>query len=100
MFHGIGLAVVFHFYIRKVDPQQQLMALFYCITGVILAPRGRIKDYNSGMASNVWYKLHVTKQPGAVGAGKNLWWMQYRFQSYYLQFRDSHWSIFVAEILE
>jgi len=43
MFHGIGLAVVFYFYTRKVDPQQQLLALFYCITGVFLAPHTRIK---------------------------------------------------------
>lgn len=76
MFHGIGLAVVFYFYTRKVDPQQQLLALFYCITGVFLAPHSRIEDSNSAMASNVWYKLHVTEQPRVVGAGKNFRWMQ------------------------
>jgi hypothetical protein len=79
MFRGIGLAVVFYFYTRKVDPQQQLLALFYCITGVFLAPHTRIKkDSNSEMAPNLWYKLHVTKQPRVVGAGMNLRWMQYR----------------------
>jgi len=43
MFHGSGLAVVFYFYTRKIDPQEHLLAFIYRITGVFLASHSRIQ---------------------------------------------------------